>query len=232
MHVCTYVPVQSMYLCISNASITYEYTERGDESFALQLINYIIHKLSQLLLHILDYNSDFWEVWRTESRKYCLAFLVVSSLYMLLLNKVFLWEEGHTPHILICGAGFSPFSLFVHQCLWVSIYLHCYKKCLDFKHIWEEGSLRELQWLSLIYLGREIWPVADGGWKEAGAIFLHKRSNTRALSKWFGNSVISRALQVLCISLSGFLCAPEVAIGFPLPFSICMVGWLSGWGCG
>lgn len=59
MHVCTYVPVQSMYLCISNASITYEYTERGDESFALQLINYIIHKLSQLLLHILDYNSDF-----------------------------------------------------------------------------------------------------------------------------------------------------------------------------
>lgn len=111
MHVCTYVPVQSMYLCISNASITYEYTERGDESFALQLINYIIHKLSQLLLHILDYNSDFWEVWRTESRKYCLAFLVVSSLYMLLLNKVFLWEEGHTPHILICGAGFPFFPV-------------------------------------------------------------------------------------------------------------------------
>lgn len=53
MHVCTYLPVQSMYLCVFNAPIPYMYIERDDKSFALQWINYIIHKLSQLVLHFL-----------------------------------------------------------------------------------------------------------------------------------------------------------------------------------
>jgi len=195
---------------------------------------YIINRLSQLAFHIVNDDSDLWEGWRTKTkkRKDCSLGLCWCTRLFLRLSfrrmQVFLWEDSFKLRVAMCDAGFSPFFLVCRSTSRGSVRIrpHRWSKCFNFKRV--RGALGSCGRLRLPLPRRsEIWPVADGAWKDTGGYSRMKgpmpkhRVNDLAPPWW---QELSEYRIFLCEASS---CSREMVMSSPrlVPCLLCAPGW-------